>query len=185
MTLSDIDRKLVKRCLEGAPGAWQDFVDRFLGLMVHVVDHTARTRGLELDAALRDDLVADIFLALLSNDRAALRRFRNDSSLATYLTVIGRRVVVRRMLQRTMATGGDNGQWSSQHQEESDPIERIDDQDEILHLMEQLDATEAAVVRQYHLEGLSYQQISERNGISENSVGPMLSRARKKMRERT
>lgn len=185
MTLSDIDRKLVKRCLESAPGAWQDFVDRFLGLMIHVVDHTARTRGLELDAALRDDLVAEIFLALLSNDRAALRRFRNDSSLATYLTVIGRRVVVRRMLQRTMATGGENGQWSSQQQEETDPIERIDDQDEILHLMEQLDATEAAVVRQYHLEGLSYQQISERNGISENSVGPMLSRARKKMRERT
>jgi RNA polymerase sigma-70 factor (ECF subfamily) len=153
--------------------------------MVHVVDHTARTRGLELDAALRDDLVAEIFLALLSNDRAALRRFRHDSSLATYLTVIGRRVVVRRMLQRTMATGGENGQWSSQQQEETDPIERIDDQDEILHLMEQLDATEASVVRQYHLEGLSYQQISERNGISENSVGPMLSRARKKMRERT
>jgi RNA polymerase sigma-70 factor (ECF subfamily) len=38
-------------------------------------------------------------------------------------------------------------------------------------------------VRLYHLEGRSYQEISSTVGMPENSVGPMLSRAREKMRK--
>jgi RNA polymerase sigma-70 factor (ECF subfamily) len=34
----------------------------------------------------------------------------------------------------------------------------------------------------YHLEGKSYQEISRSVGLAENTVGPMLSRARAKMR---
>jgi RNA polymerase sigma-70 factor (ECF subfamily) len=36
----------------------------------------------------------------------------------------------------------------------------------------------------YHLEGKSYQEISRSVGMPENSVGPMLSRARAKLRRR-
>jgi len=42
---------------------------------------------------------------------------------------------------------------------------------------------EAEVVRMYHLEGMSYEQISLASGMSENSIGPVLTRARLKMRE--
>ena len=35
------DRELIRRCLHHEPGAWNDFVDRFLGLVYHVVQHTA------------------------------------------------------------------------------------------------------------------------------------------------
>ena len=31
------DRELIRRCLHHEPGAWNDFVDRFLGLVYHVV----------------------------------------------------------------------------------------------------------------------------------------------------
>ena len=48
--------------------------------------------------------------------------------------------------------------------------------------MEGLEGTEAQVVRMYHLEGKSYQEISSAVGMPENSVGPILSRAREKMR---
>ena len=37
---------------------------------------------------------AEVFLALLDRDYAVLRAFRGDSSLATYLTVVARRVIV-------------------------------------------------------------------------------------------
>ena len=43
--------------------------------------------------------------------------------------------------------------------------------------------TEAQVVRMYHLEGKNYYEISVAVGLSENSIGPMLSRARNKMRQ--
>ena len=38
-------------------------------------------------------------------------------------------------------------------------------------------------MRLYHLEGKSYQEISDRMGMPENSVGPTLSRARRKIRQ--
>jgi RNA polymerase sigma-70 factor (ECF subfamily) len=45
-----------------------------------------------------------------------------------------------------------------------------------------LNGQEADVVRMYHLEGKSYQEISSSMGVPENSVGPTLSRAREKLR---
>ena len=79
------------------------FVDRFLGLVVHVVNHTARAKSIRLSAADRDDLCGEVFLAIVKNDFALLRNFRGKSSLATYLTVVARRIVVREMLARMSA----------------------------------------------------------------------------------
>lgn len=182
MSLSEVDRQLLQRCLDGSPRAWQDFADRFLGLVVHVANHTAASRGIALDNATRDDLVAEVFLAILQNDLAPLRRFRRNCSLATYLTVIARRVIVRRLINRERnghqplrdaeSVAANNGEAS-----------RIHDQHQVEELLQRLDPQEADVVRMYHLEGRSYQEISREVGMSENSIGPLLSRARAKMRE--
>ncbi|MCA9238161.1 MAG: sigma-70 family RNA polymerase sigma factor, partial [Planctomycetales bacterium] len=89
---------MLERCLARKDRAWEDFVDRFSGLVVHVVNHTARSRSVVLTAADREDLVSEVFLAIIQDNLAILRRFRGQSSLATYLTVISRRVVVRKFL---------------------------------------------------------------------------------------
>ena len=181
MALSDIDRNLLDRCLARKPRAWEDFVDRFTGLVIHVVNHTARCRSIMLSSADREDLTADVLLAIVRDDFAVLRHFRGNSSLATYLTVVARRVVVRKLVETRTATplgaaadavAGENG--SSE--------QRMTDREEVEQLMEQLDDSEAAVVRMYHLEGKTYQEISRTTGMPTNSVGPMLTRARAKLR---
>ncbi|MEZ6072986.1 MAG: sigma-70 family RNA polymerase sigma factor [Pirellulales bacterium] len=183
MALSEIDRNLLSRCLDNKPGAWEDFVDRFMGLVVHVVNHSAQARSIRLEPADRDDLCADVFLAILKDDFAVLRHFRAQSSLATYLAVIARRVVVRQLLKRKSTTSLSDIP-AGQHASDEDGLERrISDHDEVERLIARLDAKEAQVVRLYHLEGRSYQEISSAVGMPENSVGPLLSRAREKMRE--
>ena len=52
----------------------------------------------------------------------------------------------------------------------------MSDREEVERLLEELDGPEADVVRLYHLEGKSYQEISSAVGMPENSVGPTLSR---------
>jgi RNA polymerase sigma-70 factor (ECF subfamily) len=160
-------------------------VDRFLGLVLHVVNHTAECRSLHLSFHDREDLVAEVFLALVDNDFAVLRRFRGDSSLATYLTVIARRVIVREITRRTLALSSV-GKISSESTNASRCFvsgeQRINDRDELERLLAHLNEPEAAVVRMYHLEGKSYREISDRVGMPENSIGPTLSRARSKMR---
>jgi RNA polymerase sigma-70 factor, ECF subfamily len=124
-----------------------------------------------------------VFMAILADDHAALRRFRGQSSLATYLTVISRRVVVKELLKRRIvanqAEAGDMQQVED-HAHAAD--ERMTNHDEVHRLLGELDGEEADIVRLYHLEGKSYHEISQETGVPENSIGPALSRARAKMR---
>jgi RNA polymerase sigma-70 factor (ECF subfamily) len=183
VALSEIDRSLLDRCLSRKSRAWEDFVDRFMGLVVHVINHTAQCRSINLSAADREDLAAEVFLAVVDNDMAVLRHFRGRSSLATYLTVIARRVVVRKLVEgRSAVPLGD--MVAQAESEEAEPEQRIGDQEEVGRMLGQLQGSEAAVVRMYHLEGKTYQEISRSVGMPENSVGPMLSRARAKLRRR-
>lgn len=186
MALSEIDRDLLERCLQRKPRAWEDFVDRFLGLVAHVVNHTARARSVRLSSADRDDLCAEVFLAVIRNDYALLRNFRGKSSLATYLTVVARRIVVKELLSRMSAARLGDGPSQQAAQVIPDPHrpieERLGDQEEVQRLLNGLQGTEAQVVRMFHLEGRSYQEISSAVGMPENSIGPILSRARNKLR---
>jgi RNA polymerase sigma-70 factor (ECF subfamily) len=183
--LSEIDRNLLERCLQRKPRAWEDFVDRFMGLVVHVVNHTARARSVRLTPTDRDDLCAEVFLGTIKSEFAVLRNFRGKSSLATYLTVVARRIVVRELLSRMSAARlGDATSYPVQEVADPHPAveERLGDHEEVERLLGGLQGAEAQVVRMYHLEGRSYQEISVAVGMPENSIGPILSRARNKMR---
>lgn len=186
VALTEIDRELLKRCLAGEPGGWNDFVDRFLGLFIHVVQHSAYARSVRLTPEDVDDLCAEVYVTVLDHDFAVLRQFRGDCSLATYLTVISRRVIVREMARRRMAEA--MGQVHA-HQPSVDmagterrEVQRIDDREELQQMLAGLPDMEAKIVRQYHLEGLSYREISAELGVPENSIGPTLSRARARLR---
>lgn len=188
MALTELDRNLLQRCLSGEPGAWKDFVDRFVGLFVHVINHAAHARSAQLSQEDTDDVCAEIFLALLANDAAVLRHFRGQSSLATYLAVVARRIAVREIAQRRMAEalGHVHAHQAGLGDYHPEPNERrVDDQDEIQQMIARLPDADAEVVRQYHLEGRSYREISSRLGVPENTIGPTLTRAREKMRRGT
>ena len=103
MALTNLDRELLRRCLAKQPGAWNDFVDRFLGLIYHVVQHTAHLRSFPLKPEDTEDLAAEVLLQIVASDYEVLRRFRGNSSLATYLTVIARRICVHEMARRAAA----------------------------------------------------------------------------------
>ncbi len=183
MALSEIDRNLLQRCLARKPRAWEDFVDRFIGLVVHVVNHSAQSRSIRLSPEDREDLVAQVFLAIVRDNMNVLRQFRGESSLATYLTVVARRVVVAEMLkQKSSSRLAPQAAVAEMAMATADVEQRVSDRDEVERLLAGLEGAEAKVVRMYHLEGKSYQEISSAVGLPENSVGPTLSRARSKMR---
>jgi RNA polymerase sigma-70 factor (ECF subfamily) len=152
-----------------------------MGLVTHVVNHSAQARSVKLSPTDRDDLSGDVFLAIIKDDFALLRRFRGQCSLATYLTVVSRRVVVRELLQKK--TLGRLSLGAVREPEANGKHEqRISDRDEVEKLLGGLDDNEARIVRLFHLEGRSYQEISLATGVPENSIGPTLTRVREKLR---
>src|SRR3954471_20231675 len=98
--LREIDRQLIDRCLRKEPGAWNDFVDRYMGLIYHVIHHVSHARSIVLSPADIEDIAAEIFLEIVDDDYGALRRFKGASSLPTYLTVVARRICVKEVIKR-------------------------------------------------------------------------------------
>ncbi len=185
MPLRDIDRKLIDRCLRKEPGAWKDFVDRYMGLIYHVIEHVAYARSRLLTAEDVEDIAAEIFLKIVDSDYAVLRKFKGISSLPTYLTVIARRICVKQLVrrQREEVLGHTKAHRASVDDGASDEVEAILTADEVERMLDDLSDREAEVVRLYHLKFMNYRQIAKQLGLTENSIGPILAKARKKLRD--
>lgn len=185
MALTELDRNLIARCLNRDPGSWNNFVDRFIGLFVHVINHTLRAHGIRSTQDDIDDLCSEIFVAILASDMKVLRNFRGKSSLASYLLVIGRRVVLRSLATRRRAEMPQiptTPPVSPPAAEETPELNRIEDREEVEALMQVLNEQDADIVKMFHLDQLSYAEIESKTGIPRPTIGSILSRAREKMR---
>jgi RNA polymerase sigma-70 factor (ECF subfamily) len=183
MALTQIDRSLLQRCLQHEPGAWNDFVDRFLGMFYHVIHYTSHLRSVTLAPEDVEDVAAEILLQIVANDYAILRAFRGQSSLATYLTVIARRICVHEITRRAGIREAPQTNGRHEAPARSRGESSLDNMDEVQKLLRKLPAREREVVRLFYLEGRSYEEISTELHIPVNTIGPVLARARKKLRE--
>jgi RNA polymerase sigma-70 factor (ECF subfamily) len=187
--LREIDRQLLDRCLKKEPGAWNDFVDRYMGLIYHVIHHVSHARSVVLSAADIEDIAAEILLEIVDADYSVLRRFKGASSLPTYLTVVARRSCVKEVVkrQREAELGHTHAHRAGLNDDEqaSAEAEAIATAEEVERMLENLPERDAQVVKLYHLNYLNYRQIGKQLGISENSVGPILARARQQLRRAT
>jgi len=183
--LSPDDQQLVQRCLTHQPGAWNDFVDAYLGLIYRIIHHTAHLRGVTLQPVDVEDLASDVLLQVIANNYAVLRQFQGRSTLSTYLTIICRRNCIHLLARKfgTAAIFKSTPQASQSLEETVNDLEENGDSLEQVHdLLTQLPKGVREVVRLHYLVGLSYEEISSQLGIPVNSIGPLLSRARQKLR---
>jgi RNA polymerase sigma-70 factor (ECF subfamily) len=192
VALTNLDRELLRRCLAHQAGAWNDFVDRFLGLIYLVVAHTAHLRSTPLKPEDTEDLAAEVLLQLVANDYAVLRQFRGNSSLATYLTVIARRICVHGLARRGAAREVQPASRAALNKAEAEDVPRrggvgggLERLEEVEKLLGRLPSREREAVRLHYIEGRTYEEISTELNIPVNTIGPILSRARKKLRKET
>ena len=122
--------------------------------------------------------------AIVARDYAVLRQFRGNSSLAGYLTVVARRICVHELAEHAALREQPKSDRLPPDIEDEEPTKAgHENVEEVLMLLRKLPARERDVVRLFYLEGRSYEEISTELNIPVNSIGPVLARARKKMRE--
>jgi RNA polymerase sigma-70 factor (ECF subfamily) len=182
-----IDRDLLKRCLARSAGSWNDFVDRYVSLIYHAIQYTGHLRSARIGPEDQEDIAAEVMLKLVADDFRLLREFRGESSLATYLTVIARRICVKELTRRQQVIGAINRGESRIPEPEVDgapaAVKGIERLEEVEALLKRLKGREREIVRLCYLEGRSYEEISTETDVPVNTIGAVLSRARKKLRE--
>jgi RNA polymerase sigma-70 factor (ECF subfamily) len=182
-----VDRALLKRCLNKDPGSWNDFVDRFLSLIYHVIGYTAHLRSVHLSPEDLEDIAADVLVKIVSNNFKVLREFRGNASLATYLSVIARRSCIQELTRRQGVKDALKRGESRLAEPEADDapaaVKGMERLEEVERLLKRLSGREREIVRLYYLEGRTYEEISTDTDVPVNTIGAVLSRARKKLRE--
>jgi RNA polymerase sigma-70 factor, ECF subfamily len=179
--LTAVDRTLLQRCLQHHKGAWNDFVDRYLGLIYHVIHFTAHQRSAPLQPEDVEDLASEVLVQIVANNYQVLHQFRGQSSFSAYLTVIARRICVQELSRRAT-------QAEAQARRPREVVERpktggIETLEQVQGMLRRLPAKERQVVRMFYLEGRKYEEISTALNIPVNTIGPILSRARKKLQQ--
>ena len=92
MSFLEFDHSVLRACINHDRYAWENFVDRFMDLTLHVVEHTAQRCGKRVDEREKVELCEAIFRAFQYNDYQLLREFSFHSAASTYLVVVARRI---------------------------------------------------------------------------------------------
>ncbi len=147
------------------PRIWSVFVDRF-----------------RLDQATADDLFQALFERLAEDGFRRLRSWRGASSLSTWLITVARNLAVDhlRSAEYRASRYGDpddpdtlvGGEATAEAAEVREVQRRVHE------LLAQLPERPRELLTLHHIDGLSYQEIAERNGMTVSHVGVVLSRAR-------
>jgi RNA polymerase sigma-70 factor (ECF subfamily) len=173
---------------EGNDRAWEDFFRRHDALIQSVTSWSKW----HFDPVVRDDIAQKIRAEL----PRSIGQFKGDSSLEYFV----KQISIRRCIDEVRRQVRNKGRFVSTTVEEEDgesrelqleagpdfdPVQVIlktERARSLRRVLEELDETCRAAIRQFYLEDLSYKEMAEANGITVNTVGSRLSKCLNKLR---
>jgi len=181
------EAELLERCKAGESAAWDTLIRKY----EKSVNKFAYSLCRNYEEA--GDIAGQVFLRLYQN----LHTFRNEASFTSWLFRIVRNTYLDLCVRPahrghlSLDAGPNNGAESSPGRDIMDPApspETICMEQEVSQLLAKaimhLPAYQRQVLRMYHTEGKSYEEIAEATGLSIGTVKSRLNRARNMLRER-
>lgn len=180
------DEEIVQRCLEGEPGAWDAFVDRYIRLVLFVIRKTFMSYQGRASQEDVEDVAMDLYAHLVANDYRVLRSLQNRARAKSWLAVSARRRAKDFLTKRSIPTVSLDQAVSNRP--DASPLERLigltpqdggNRLDDFRRLMDEISITprERLLISLYFYQEKSYREIAGAVGISENTVGPAIRRA--------
>jgi RNA polymerase sigma-70 factor (ECF subfamily) len=183
--------ELVRRCAEGDRAAWESFVDGYGSLLTALARRMlARRTGRARDADV-DEVVAEVFLALVRRDRILLKRYDPRYRLSTYLGVITRTEVLRLLrrgnrLPHTLEDAGRIPEPTAA----GNPARQLEERERAAAIqglraaLTELPERDRLLLTMKYLDGHDYRTIGSALGVNPESVGQFLHRAKSRLAER-
>ena len=178
---------LLERCKAGDSGAWDTLIRRYEKSVYKFAYSLCRNHE---EAG---DIAGQVFLRLYQN----LHTFRNEASFTSWLFRIVRNTYLDLCVRPahrghlSLDAGPMNDSEPSAGRDIMDPApspETVCLENEtaqlLAHAIHHLPAYQRQVLRMYHSEGKSYEEIAEATGLSIGTVKSRLNRARNMLRER-
>lgn len=185
----DDESDLVRRCVEGDEAAWAQFVERYGRVAVHVIVRRLRMHGVPPSPPVVDDICAETFRAFIEDDHKLLRRYNPQFALATWVGIVARTQSSRhlRRLSRRPVSAEDLGCDIDEEVAapgNPSPAEHVAAEDSrraVREVMSELSERDRQILELFYWQGEDYDAIARILGVSKNSVGAALTRARARL----
>jgi RNA polymerase sigma factor (sigma-70 family) len=180
------DKTLIESILAGEQDAFAVLVDRYQGLVAHLVARMVPK------VADREDLYQEIFLRIYRS----LAEFRHESKLSTWVAKVTHNACINYLQKKRVPLYEDLGATDDDEESrrlewvpavETSPLEHLEAGDLRELLQREIAALPVAyrtILTLFHLEEMSYAEIGEITGLPEGTVKSYLFRARRILRDR-
>lgn len=179
------DSELLERCIRREPGAWVEFVDRFKGTVQALARRYLKLNGHLPDEPELEDIVQEVFLAVIRRDFRLLRNYDATYTVKTYLGVITR-TEVHRLLRRRRPLVGTEEELEGAGPtapSSSDGAADAEEKEVLLRALDELPQRDAEILKLRFLREMDYRAIASALNIPETSVGQTLFRAKQRLVE--
>jgi RNA polymerase sigma-70 factor (ECF subfamily) len=180
--LSTDDRDLVRRCVAGEQGSWDEFVRRTRSAILRGATVALRKFRI-VDKDSIENVHQQVYLELLRDGSRTLRSFRAESDLEGWIAVIAMRTGYRLVRQRRPEAPLPDLLPAAPTPAPGETAERAEVLNHLDAAFRKLDAREAALLRLSYYEKMSYREIATALGLPMNSVSPLLIRAKDKLKK--
>ncbi len=196
------ERELLSKCLSNDKHAWDEFVQRYTKLIFSLIYRTLEFKGYRIEKDLVSDLHQDVFLSVLKDDYAKLRRFKwkNGCSLATWIGVITRNLVlnfIRSNSKQKYLTKSLDESFGNENEKQATLLDVIKNpapnakevmnESEMIDLLnasiEKLEITERVILDLFYAQTLPLEEIGRVLNKSEDAVFMQKKRVLAKLQE--
>lgn len=174
MALNDFD--LTQSVAAGEAGAFAQLDQRYRGRLTGFLQGRQ-----QLSREEAEDVVQDVFAALVDKDCAALRSFEGRSSFYTYLCAIALRRLYRMRRRRIPMAEPVEDLPTREPAEDCREAEITAAQ--VREAMRVLPEQFRTALMLHHFGGMEYHEISELLGVPANTVATRICRAKRRLKE--
>lgn len=173
------ERSLVGKVLDGDIQAFRTLIRQNERLVLHMISRLVK------NSEERDELCQDVFLKVYEK----LGEFSFQSKLSTWIATIAYRSAINHLRKRRMLFTDlpDDDRITSWFVETENPetITSEKDMDEfVFRLIEELPPQYKLILNLYHMEDMTYQEISQITGMPDGTVKNYLFRARNLLKDK-
>lgn len=169
------DRELADGCRRGDREAWDEFVTRYTRFLTYAVQRQLRNAS----ETLVQDIIQNIYLELLRENRKAFGRYNPKYRLTTWLGLLVQ-TQVERALRGKKPVPLDDRMEELRTEVATGPAETAE---VVRRALPVLSERERLIVALYYEDGMGTKEISSITGVPANTVASHLLRAREKLRK--
>jgi RNA polymerase sigma-70 factor (ECF subfamily) len=183
---------MIQRLAEGDSDAWYEFTERYRRLVYSAIHRANQRFGAEWDETAQDELFEEAMFKLLRNNGRALRSWKGQCTLETWIYRIVRNACIDRLRKE-----GRRGEVpipeprerdrmrvsTGRASAEADALKRSDLRISLEQAIERtLSDREAIAVKLIYFEGFTYREVADRLGVSVGAMSGLVYRALGKLR---